>query len=167
MSLACVAAFALGGAALAQDADDGLERTEFGDWTRVCAPNDGGCALQQLGRTEGGESSLLFSVEKLAEPRTVDGVTAEAVAVIRTPLLVLLNGGLRIQVDSGEPVASPYFTCDEGGCIVQALLRPEQLASFRAGARARIAYTLLQNGQPQNVVSTVSLSGFTRGFNGL
>ncbi|SEA20732.1 invasion associated locus B family protein [Rubrimonas cliftonensis] len=163
LALLCLSA----GGALAQTEERAVTRTTFGDWTRVCADATGECALEQIGKTANGEDALLMQVQKLPEPRTVDGVRIEAIAVIRVPFNIVLANQLRLRVDQGEVTASQYLTCNQQGCIVQAPLRPEQLESFRRGARAELGYTLIQGDKFQNVAATVSLSGFTRGFEGL
>lgn len=156
--------------AAAQQADapqDDLNRTPFGDWTRVCSADNATCALEQAGKTEAGETALLFSVAKLPEPREVNGQRAEAALTVQTPLGVLLTSGVGVKVDSGEAVRFNYVTCLQEFCVVQAPMTDTLLASFRAGARALVAFNIVQNNQAREVVTTVSLSGFTRGYNGL
>ncbi len=155
------------GGALAQTEERPVTRTTFGDWTRVCVDATQECALEQAGKTANGENALFFQIQKLPEPRTVDGVSIEAIAIIRVPLNVVLSNQLRLRVDQGEVTASQYLTCNPQGCIVQAPLRPEQLESFRRGARAELGYTLIQGDKVGDVSVTLSLSGFTRGYEGI
>ncbi len=149
--------------AAAQD----MTRETIGDWTKVCAPGGAPCVIEQIGRDSGGESALNMQVERLAQPQELDGQTIEAVANILTPLAVLLQQGLRLQIDGGEVQASPFFLCQQNGCVVRAPLRPELLNALRRGARARLSYVELEAGQAREVSSDISLAGFTRAFEAL
>lgn len=153
--------------AAAQGGQD-VTRTQYGDWTVVCAAGGAPCIMQKMGTTDEGQTALSMEIEKLAEPQTVDGQRVEAVGNFLVPLGVLLQAGLRLQVDSGEVAASPYLLCQQNGCIVRAPLQADILDSFRRGARARLAFTIFDNsGETRDVEVTVSLSGFTRAFNAL
>lgn len=157
-------ALALPLASAAQD----VTRTQYGDWTVACAAGGAPCIMQKAGTTDEGQTALSMEIEKLDEPQTVDGQRIEAVGNFLVPLGVLLQAGLRLQVDSGEVAASPFLLCQQNGCIVRAPLQPQILDSFRRGARARFAFTVFGNdGEPRDVEVTVSLSGFTRAYNAL
>lgn len=128
--------------------------------------------MEQIGKTAQGEDALSMQVEKLPEPQTVDGQRIEAVGNFLVPLGVLLQreigGGLRLRVDSGETTASPFFMCQQIGCIVRAPLTGALLDSFRRGARATFTFAALdETGQVRNIDIPISLSGFTRAYNTL
>jgi invasion protein IalB len=142
-------------------------RQQVGDWTVICAPAGRPCVMEQIGKTAQGEDALSMQIEKLPEPQTVDGQQIESVGNFLVPLGVLLQAGLRLRVDSGETAASPYFLCQQNGCVVRAPLQPELLDRFRRGARATLTFAALDNGQPRDVEISLSLSGFTRAYNTL
>ena len=142
-------------------------RQQVGDWTVICAPEGRPCVMEQIGKTSQGENALSMQVEKLPEPQTVEGQRIEAVGNFLVPLGVLLQAGLRLRVDSGETAASPYFICQQNGCIVRAPLQAAIIDSFRRGARATLTFAVLNEGQPRDIDITLSLSGFTRAYNTL
>ena len=148
--------------------DEEMSRTQYGDWTVVCAAGGSPCLMQKMGTTDQGETALSMEIEKLSEPQTVDGQRIEAVGNFLVPLGVLVQAGLRLQVDSGEVAASPYLLCQQNGCLVRAPIQADLLDSFRRGARARFAFTIFgDDGEPRDIEVTVSLSGFTRAYNSL
>ncbi|MGF1660770.1 MAG: invasion associated locus B family protein [Rubrimonas sp.] len=156
-----------GAAALAAASAQEVTREAIGDWTKLCAPSGAPCVMEQVGKTSAGESALNMQIERLAQPQTVDGQRIEAVANILTPLGVLLQPGLRLQIDGGEVQASPFFLCQQNGCVVRAPLRSDLLNAFRRGARARLSYAGLDGGEAREVSVDISLAGFTRAFDAL
>lgn len=144
-----------------------VTREAIGDWTKLCAPSGSPCVMEQVGKTAAGETALNMQIERLAQPQTVDGQRIEAVANILTPLGVLLQPGLRLQIDGGEVQGTPYFLCQQNGCVVRAPLRPDLLNAFRRGARARLSYAGLDGGEAREVSVDISLAGFTRAFESL
>lgn len=160
------AALSLSSVASAQTAAE-TTRQQIGDWTVICAAAGRPCVMEQVGKTAQGEDALSMQIEKLPEPQTVDGQRVEAIGNFLVPLGVLIQAGLRLRVDSGETAASPYFLCQQNGCIVRAPLQSGIIDSFRRGARATLTFAALNNGQPSDIDVTLSLSGFTRAYNTL
>lgn len=150
-----------------QDGRQNVTRQQVGDWTVICAAAGRPCVMEQNGKTEQGETALSMQIEKLPEPQAVDGKTVEAVGNFLVPLGVLIQAGLKLQVDAGPVAASPYLLCQQNGCIVRAPLQADILQSFRRGARATLTFAILNNGQPREVAVPISLSGFTRAYNAL
>jgi invasion protein IalB len=144
-----------------------LVRTPFGDWTKLCTQDNATCVIEQIGRTAAGEDALSFQIEKLPEAQDVNGQRVEAVANIRVPLGVVLTQGLRLQIDQGEVSASPFFMCQQVGCLVRAPLQAQLVDQLKRGARATMGYTVLQNGEPAEISVNISLSGFTRAIDSL
>lgn len=149
------------------DAAQNVTRQQVGDWTVICAAAGRPCVMEQVGKTEQGESALSMQIEKLPQPQTVEGRRIEAVGNFLVPLGVLLQAGLKLRVDAGETASSAYFLCQQSGCIVRAPLQPDLLDSLRRGARATLSFTVLNEGQPREVPVAISLSGFTRAYNAL
>jgi invasion protein IalB len=146
---------------------EAFSRRAVGDWTIVCAPAGSPCVMEQIGKVASGEAALNIQIERLPQPQTVGGQQVSAVANILTPTGVLLQEGLQLRVDSGPEAASPFFVCQQSGCVVRAPLQTQLLDSFRKGARARFTYSLLDRNDVREVSADVSLSGFTRAFDEL
>ncbi len=80
------------------------------------------------------------------------------------PLGVSLPQGLQISVDGGEAVSFGYSHCNNQGCLGALALSDQLIAEMKAGKQALIT---VHSGSQQPVSITVSLSGFTAGFNAL
>lgn len=87
-------------------------------------------------------------------------------ATIVTPLDTLLTGQLRMAVDSNQARVYPFSFCQPVGCYVRLGLSDADIQSFRAGSEATIGIVPLQ-APDQLVPLTLSLSGFTAGFEAL
>ena len=108
----------------------------YSDWTVRCAveeTGDGGslqrCSMDQrfVTRDEaaGGERLVLAVVLAVAN----GGVEATVLA----PFGLLLEPGLRLRADDGQPVTLAFETCYPDGCIARGALDEAALAAFRAG----------------------------------
>jgi invasion protein IalB len=167
ISLALAAAL-VGGAALAQDAqDEGVTRREFSDWTMLCSADGAQCRMEQTGMTPEGESAMAMHVVKLPEPQSAEGRTMVAVGSFFVPLGVLLEPGLSLQIDAAEAQSAPYLLCQPNTCIVRVQMDENLVEAFKRGARARFGFVVLRNEQPVQVEASISLSGFTRAYDNL
>ena len=119
------------------------------------------CQLYQLMKDGDGNSVAEFNIFPLPE-----GQEAVAGANIVTPLETLLTANLRLAVDSGKAKRYPYSFCSQVGCFSRIGLTADEVASFRRGATATV--TIVPAAAPNETVAlTLSLSGFTAGFNAL
>lgn len=136
----------------------------FGDWELRCVRAQGNneiCQLYQLLRDGEGTSVAEFNLFPLPE-----GQQAVAGANIVTPLETLLTANLRLAVDGGQPKVYPYSFCSQVGCFSRIGLTAEELDTFRKGARANV--TIVPAAAPNETVQlSLSLSGFTAGYNAL
>lgn len=132
------------------------------DWELRCVRADGGkdpCQLYQLLKDGDGNSVAEFSMFNLPA-----GGQAVAGATIITPLETLLTAQLRLSVDSSEPKLYPYSFCSGVGCFSRVGFVAEEIAQFKKGASAKV--TIVPAAAPEDTVDlTVSLSGFTAGWN--
>lgn len=139
-------------------------KEEFGDWQLRCVRAGETaeiCQLYQLMQDEEGNSVAEFNIFPLPE-----GQQAAAGANIVTPLETLLTANLRLAVDSGQGKVYPYSFCSQVGCFSRIGLTADELASFRRGAAATV--TIVPAAAPNETVAlTLSLSGFTAGYNAL
>ncbi len=136
----------------------------FGDWELRCVQAQGNreiCQLYQLLRDSEGTSVAEFNLFPLPE-----GQQAVAGANIVTPLETLLTANLRLAVDGGQAKVYPYSFCSQVGCFSRIGLTAAEVDSFRKGAAAMV--TIVPAAAPNETVQlSLSLSGFTAGFNAL
>lgn len=140
-------------------------REVHGDWDMRCIVSPEGqpdpCQLYQLLVDAQGNAVAEFNLFDVPD----EGELA-AGATIVTPLDTLLTGQLRMAVDSSPPRVYPFSFCQPVGCYVRLGLTQTDVQSFRAGSEATIAIVPLP--APDQVVRlTLSLSGFTAGFEAL
>lgn len=141
-------------------------REEYGDWELRCVRSEGEaasdpCQLYQLLRDGDGNSVAEFNVFPLP-----DGGQAAAGANVITPLETLLTANLRLGIDGGQSKVYPYSFCSRIGCFARIGLTSAELDLFRKGASAQV--TIVPAASPDETVElTLSLSGFTAGYNAL
>ncbi|MFV1876736.1 invasion associated locus B family protein [Nioella sp.] len=140
-------------------------RETHGDWDMRCIQAPEGqpdpCQLYQLLVDAQGNSVAEFNLFDVPDEGEL-----MAGATIVTPLDTLLTGQLRMAVDSGQARVYPFSFCQPIGCYVRLGLTGADVQAFRAGSEARIAIVPLQ-APDQLVPLTLSLSGFTAGFEAL
>jgi invasion protein IalB len=134
---------------------------EFGDWDLRCVRTEDGndpCQLYQLLEDQNGNAVAEISVFPLPA-----GQQAQAGVTIITPLETLLTEQLTLRVDAGQAKRYPFTFCAPVGCVSRIGLLPEEVQGFRRGARATVR--IVPAAAPdQEVILTVSLAGFTAGF---
>jgi invasion protein IalB len=139
-------------------------KESFGDWQLRCVlagENAEICQLYQLMKDAEGNSVAEFNVFPLPE-----GQEAVAGANIVTPLETLLTANLRLAVDSGQAKRYPYSFCSQVGCFSRIGLTADEVEAFRRGVAATV--TIVPAAAPNETVAlTLSLAGFTAGFNAL
>ncbi|MEM9970612.1 MAG: invasion associated locus B family protein [Pseudomonadota bacterium] len=134
----------------------------FTDWELRCVRSEDGndpCQLYQLLRDSDGNSVAEINIFAIPE-----GQRAVAGATLITPLETLLTQQVRLQIDAGEAKRYPFTFCTEVGCISRLGFVEAELNEFKRGASAQI--TIVPAAAPDRTVDlTMSLSGFTAGFN--
>ncbi|SHI41617.1 Invasion protein IalB, involved in pathogenesis [Palleronia salina] len=134
---------------------------EFGDWQQRCIRTEDGsdpCQLYQLLRDSDGNAVAEMSVFPLPPGRE-----AQAGATIITPLETLLTRALTLQIDSGQAKRYPFEFCAAAGCFSRIGLTGAEVESFKRGAQGTL--TIAPAAAPdQTIELTVSLSGFTAGY---
>jgi len=139
-------------------------REEHGDWELRCVRAQDGndpCQLYQLLRDVDDNSVAEFNLFPLPE-----GGQAAAGANVITPLETLLTANLRLAIDGGQPKIYPYSFCSRIGCFSRIGLTADEIAAFRKGSAAKVI--IVPAASPDETVElSLSLSGFTAGFNAL
>lgn len=80
------------------------------------------------------------------------------------PLGVSLPQGVQMSVDGGDAVRFGYNQCSRQGCLGALALSDELIARMKAGKQALITF---YSGAQQPLSLSISLQGFTAGFNAL
>ena len=138
---------------------------ESGDWALRCLKAEEGssdpCQLYQLLRDEDGNSVAEISMFPLA-----DGGEAAAGATIVVPLETLLTEQVTISVDGSNARRIPFTFCNGAGCVSRVGFSDEHVNQFKRGNQATLR--IVPAAAPdQPVLLTISLTGFTVGFDGL
>ena len=158
-----LAALSLSGSAAAQSND--IVKATHGDWEIRCSEGDKSvCVMSQIGKTADGKSALEVRIRKLEEAKTKDGKVIPAAIQITTPLGSILRAGVRVQIDASEPRTGKFEVCVPSGCVVRDAMSEEFLSQLMSGNSATLTFGLLQQGE---VVTTISLKGFTKAFKAL
>ncbi len=147
-----------------QVGEEYIARTS-GDWSIRCLKREEGqqdpCSLYQLLRDANDNAVSEISIIPLPE-----GSRAAAGATIITPLETLLSEDLTLTVDGGQPRTYEFTFCNRGGCVSRVGFTQAEIDQFKRGNGAVL--TMVPAGDPnQKVELTVSLSGFTAGFDSL
>lgn len=172
-TLACVAALLLSAtAALAQDkpaapapaaapaaapADDaGVDNP----WNKICG-QDGRtkkqvCLTVRDLRTDSGQFLASSGV------REVDGETRK-VLLVQTPVAMLIQPGIRVQVDQNTQVPGKFTICMPNACFAEIPITDDFIASMKKGKDLII---ITQNQQAKALNFPISLSGFTTSYAG-
>ena len=136
--------------------------SEHGDWDLRCIRAPEGqqdpCQLYQLLEDQNGNSVAEINLFNLP-----DGDELAAGATIVTPLETLLTQQVRLSVDGSQPKIYPFTFCTQIGCFSRVGFTDGDVASFKRGNVAKITVVPAQ-APDQRVELTVSLTGFTAGF---
>jgi len=137
------------------------EVTRYEDWGVECRQPPSAetkrCIMFQRQVLDNGRTLLVLTVRKAPDDKP-------PLAILQLPLGVLLEPGVSLSVDGGEPRKLSYRLCDLGCCIVTFLLREDLENAFRQGQTARVE---LVTAEQKKVNVDVSLNGFTAAFNAL
>ena len=139
------------------------EMLNFENWTVQCVRNDEdqkNCFLYQPILLRDGQRLLLFRVQKDVEIAGSD--EPSDVAILTVPLGVHLPSGITLQVDEEEPFTLEYERCDQQGCFSGTVIDDALLNSFIGGSNCKVSFNDLSG---QTITATLSLLGFTAGYN--
>ncbi|CUH77316.1 invasion associated locus B family protein [Tropicibacter naphthalenivorans] len=136
-------------------------KEKFGDWNLQClevADADDVCQMYQLLKDATGNPVAEASIFKLA-----NGGQAVAGGTFVVPLETLLSQKLTITVDGGAARRYDYSFCAPVGCYARVGFVAEDIARFKAGAKAKV--TIVPALAPdQKVEVEMSLTGFTAAY---
>ena len=134
------------------------------DWTLRCVKTESGddpCRLHQLLRDA--QDTPVAEINFFTVP---EGGQIAAGASVVTPLETLLTEQIRLSIDGGQARLYPFRFCNRIGCISRMGFTADELAQFKRGANAQIVI-VPATAPDAEVVLSISLSGFTAGFDAL
>jgi invasion protein IalB len=140
-------------------------RGQSGDWLFRCLKSPEGdvdpCQLYQLLKDADGNDVAEISMFPLP-----NSGRAAAGATIVAPLETLLTQQLTLSVDGGGTRQYPFTFCNTAGCVARVGFTDDEVAQFKRGNEATLR--MVPAAAPdQEVILTVSLTGFTAGFENL
>lgn len=140
-------------------------RAEHGDWELRCVHAPAGqvdpCQLSQL--LKDGQGNAVSEINMFVAKNQSGAIAG---ATVSTPLETLLSQNLRISVDGGKAKVYPFTWCDQAGCHSRVGFTPEDIARFKKGNAGKL--TIVPMAAPNQTVDlTISLTGFTAGFDAL
>jgi len=170
-TLGCVAALLLSAtASLAQDkpaaaapAAPAAGATDAGadnPWNKLCGEDARTkkqvCFTVRELRTDSGQFLASAGV------REVDGETRK-ILLVQTPVAMLIQPGIRVQVDQNTQVPGKFTICMPNACFAEIPITEEFTASMKKGKDLIIT---TQNQQAKALNFPISLSGFTTSYEG-
>lgn len=137
--------------------------SEHDDWDLRCIKAPEGqkdpCQLYQLLEDQNGNSVAEINLFNLPGDQQL-----AAGATIVTPLETLLTQQVQLSVDGGRAKVYPFTFCTQIGCFSRVGFTAGDISNFKRGNEAKIVVVPAQ-APDQKVELTVSLKGFTSGYN--
>ena len=146
-------AAAVVGMATAASAQQGPQ-VESGQWVKACA--DGGCVVVQNIAAETGQPISQVQI------REAENNGPKSLVVAVRPGM-MLQPGMRAQIDGGRQYEIPYGICFPNACYGEIEVNDEFVTSMKAGGQLVIT-TMTQAGKPAAFPHT--LVGFTAAYDG-
>lgn len=163
-----VAAAALSFSALGAAAQQGGQltlRDTHGAWEVRCATdNPAVCLMIQDGKNANGETVVKMGLRNPKGAKTPDGKPIAAVVTIEAPLGVALIPGAMMKIDGREVGRAPFSFCNAAACVVNMPVGADLIDMMKKGSQTVVTIAGL-NGQTAD--ANISLSGFTKAYNGL
>jgi invasion protein IalB len=129
-------------------------------WNKICGED---------GRTK---KQVCFTVRELrtdsgqflasAGVREVDGETRK-ILLVQTPVAMLIQPGIRVQVDQNTQVPGKYTICMPNACFAEIPIADDFIASMKKGKDLIVT---TQNQQAKALNFPLSLAGFTASYGG-
>lgn len=160
---AVVALSALTGQAAAQQQGESAGEqvlTELLDWIKICNNDPKSkkdvCIVNQELRTDNGQFLASVAIREISGEQ-------RKVLLIAVPPGMLIQPGLRVQVDNGKQEQAKYSICFPNACYAEMVISDATIASYKKGTDL-VLTTLNQAAKP--VTFPISLKGFTKIYDG-
>lgn len=152
--------------ASAQQGQETVLKETHGAWEVHCATSDQSkCYISQIGNGADGKPLVRVRVQKTPGLKGPEGQDIAAMIQIQTPLGVLLTAGLSLEIDGGKPGLAPYRFCTPKNCVVEEPVADQLVERMKKGATAKFSVVSALSGERAS--ADLSLSGFTKAYNGL
>lgn len=129
-------------------------------WVKICntdpQSNKEICVVTQELRTDTGQFLASVAVREIAGE-------ARKTLLLAVPPGMLIQPGLRVQVDSGKQSEAKYGICFPNACYSELVIDDEFIASLKKGGN--LVLTTL-NQQAKQVPFQLTLTGFTKVYDG-
>ncbi len=132
------------------------------EWFKLCGNDQqtkaNVCAVQSFALADAGNV--------VAEVRVLEvkqGNTTKRALEALIPVGFLIPPGINLVIDEAKPIAGRYTVCFPNGCIIEAQINDEFIASLKKGTNLTV---FAANQQGNWVGAKVSLAGFTKMFDG-
>ncbi|WP_245293260.1 invasion associated locus B family protein [Mongoliimonas terrestris] len=129
-------------------------------WVKLCGDDKAAkkeiCFVQRELRTDSGQFLASAGVRQVAGE-------ARKILLVQTPVGMLIQPGMRVQIDKNKQEAAKYTICFPNACFAELPITDDFVAQMKRGNEL-ILTTL--NQQAKGVNFKLSLSGFTAAFDG-
>ncbi len=153
-----LAGLLIAGTAVAQQAAQQPEQPKQPGWRKLCGANPQSkkevCAITR---------QLLASTGQVLAAATIQEAEDKKKLLIAVPPTMLLRPGMKVEIDGATEKALTYSICVPNLCFADLDIDDEYVASLKRGSNMVIT-TANQRNRPLNF--TISLSGFTKAFDG-
>ena len=162
---AAVLSLGFGVAVAAQDQGASFVKATHGAWEVRCSNADNSkCVMTQTGNNAEGQPVLQALLRRTPGMQGPNGEPVAAVFELLAPIGVLLPAGIAVSIDGAEIGRVPYRVCNPQSCLVAEPVLEDFIGKMKKGSNAVMTMVGV-NGQAASV--TISLSGFTKAYNGL
>jgi len=133
---------------------------ELLDWIKICNTDPKSkkevCIVNQELRTDNGQFMASVAIREISgEERKV--------LLIAVPPGMLIQPGLRVQVDNGKQEQAKYSICFPNACYAEMVISDATIAAYKKGTQL-VLTTLNQAAKP--ITFPISLKGFTKIYDG-
>ncbi|MEM7546590.1 MAG: invasion associated locus B family protein [Pseudomonadota bacterium] len=155
------------GQAAAQSQQPGTTvKEKHGAWEIRCSTqNTDACAMAQTGNNASGQPVLQALIRKTPGLKGPNNEEIAAVMEVVTPIGVLIPAGVTVKIDGKEVGRGGYRYCSPQACVVQEPIQDQFVDQLKKGSGATLTIISAGNGETADV--PISLSGFTKAYNGL
>lgn len=147
-------------AAPADSADNGDSSALDSPWNKMCGQDQRTkkqiCFIARELRTNNGQFLASAGV------REVDGETRK-ILLVQTPVAMLIQPGIRVQVDQNNQVPGKFTICMPNACFAEIPINDDFIATMKKGKDLIIT---AQNQQGKALNFPLSLNGFTTAYTG-
>lgn len=160
---ALIGAVAVSAPAMAQEEGEAAAPTAGGatpqGWFKACTQQEDNdvCVVQNIVAASTGQ--LLTAVGLI----TVEGKVNQQVMQVSVPSARMVQPGINMQVDGGEPQRLEYAVCMPDKCIAEVPLTDAVVNSFKRGGE--VVFTSVNYQRAPNPIN-ISLAGFTEAYDG-